>query len=73
MRHDDYDKQLRAMLAILKNDYAGLALGGKVVDGWYYMQVASMAWTEGKLDDLLFSAMAARCWPRRWTGACALC
>lgn len=54
MRHDDYDKQLRAMLAILKNDYAGLALGGKGVDGWYYMQVASMAWTEGKLDDLLF-------------------
>lgn len=54
MKNHFYDKQLRAMLTILESDYAGLALGGEVVDSRYYVQAAGMAWKEGRLDNLLF-------------------
>lgn len=54
MKNHFYDKQLRAMLNVLENDYAGLALGARPVDSRYYVQAAGMAWKEGKLDNLLF-------------------
>lgn len=54
MENPRYDKQLRAMLTILENDYAGLALSREPVDSRYYIQAAGMAWKEGKLDNLTF-------------------
>ncbi|MGM9604369.1 MAG: S41 family peptidase [Faecousia sp.] len=54
MENPRYDRQLRAMLTILENDYAGLALNREPVDSRYYIQAAGMAWKEGKLDNLTF-------------------
>ena len=54
MENRHYDRQLRAMLTILENDYAGLALNAQPVDSRYYVQAAGMAWKEGTLDGLLF-------------------
>lgn len=54
MENRHYDRQLRAMLNILENDYAGLALADKPVDSRYYVQAAGMAWKEGTLDGLTF-------------------
>lgn len=54
MENPRYDRQLRAMLMILENDYAGTGLNREVVDSRYYIQAAGMAWKEGKLDALTF-------------------
>lgn len=54
MENQHYDRQLRAMLMILENDYAGSALTREPVDSRYYIQAAGMAWKEGTLDGLTF-------------------
>lgn len=54
MGNQHYDRQLRAMLMILENDYAGTALNREPVDSRYYIQAAGMAWKEGTLDGLTF-------------------
>lgn len=54
MENQHYDRQLRAMLTILEQDYAGLAVNPKPVDDRYYIQAAGMAWKEGTLDALTF-------------------
>ena len=54
MENKRYDKQLRAMLTILEDDYAGSALAKEPVDSRYYIQSAGMAWKQGSLDALTF-------------------
>ena len=54
MDNPRYDHQLRDMLTILENDYAGLAVNANPVDSRYYIQAAGMAWKEGTLDNLTF-------------------
>ena len=54
MENKRYDKQLRAMLTILADDYAGSALDKEPVDSRYYIQSAGMAWKQGTLDALTF-------------------